>query len=256
MRFKNIEKKIVISLIILWIISKPFMYLKYTNITIGIASVIIILHYCFGLMYERRNKLVYKISRNVVSFILIVSAIVFIATQSFIYVTPYKDSKLLDEGELDYIVVLGAGLRGKELSYALKFRLDRLLELELDDDAVIVVSGGQGPNELITEARAMSDYLSKNGIDENKVVLEEESTSTFENFKFSLAKLESEGFVVDDKTNFAIVTNDFHIFRSKYILSKLGYDSVGIPAKTPGVVKLDYFFREFFAVINTIVFNF
>jgi len=256
MRFKNTEKKIIIALIILWIVSKPFMYLKYTNITIGIVSVVIILHYCFSVMYERRNKVFYKISRSVVSVIIILSTIVFIVTQAFIYVTPYRDAKLLDESEIDYVVVLGAGLRGKELSYALKFRLDRLLELKLDDDTVIVVSGGQGPDELITEARAMSDYLIENGIDEDLIILEEESTNTFENFKFSLEKLKSEGFVVDDKTKFAVVTNDFHIFRAKYILSKLGYESIGVPAKTPYFVKLDYFFREFFAVIHTVGFDF
>ncbi|MGB3368301.1 MAG: YdcF family protein [Acidaminobacteraceae bacterium] len=194
--------------------------------------------------------------KTTISLILIGSALVFTFTQVLIYSEAFNDSRQLNESELDYVIVLGAGLRGKDISSALKYHLDRVLDLDMDSNMYILVLGGQGADELITEARAMNDYLIENGIEKKRIILEEESTSTFENFKLTLRKLESEGFIVDDKINFAVVTNDFHIFRSKDILSKLGYDSIGIAAKISGVVKVDYFFREFYAVINTVLFDF
>lgn len=256
MKIKKFKKALIIILILLWIISKPFRYLKYTNISIGIVSVVLGLHYIFDLLYSLREKNIYKVLGFLFSRILIISAIVFFIAQSFIYITPYRDSKLIDEGQIDYVIVLGAGLRGDELSQTLKNRLDRLLELEFDDDVKLIMSGGQGDDEWISEARAMSNYLLENGVEENQIILEEESTSTYENFNLSLRKLKVMDFEFDENTNFAIVTNDFHIFRSKYILDKLGYKSIGVAAKTPAIVKLDYFFREFFALINTIVFEF
>lgn len=250
-----LEKKIIILLIVLWIITKPFIYLKYTNITIAIAFTLIAMHYNFGILYIQSNISAYKIVKNILSLVLVLSTVVFLITQIMISFSPYSDAKVKDTSDIDYIIVLGAGLRGKDLSQSLKFRLDKLLEIELARDTIIILSGGQGPDELITEAKAMKDYLLSNGISEERIILEEKSTSTFENFKFSLLKLKESNFIVDENSSFAIVSNDFHIFRSKYILKRLGYNSVGIAAKTPNKVKVDYFFREFYAVINTVLFD-
>lgn len=250
------EKIVIMTLLILWLLTKPFRYLKYTNITITIVLLILFTHYLFLVLKENRSGRLYKICEVILRMVIILSAVVFLLTQIMIYITPYKDSRFINEKEIDYIIVLGAGLRGKELSNTLKFRLDRLLEMKLDDDTLIVVSGGQGADELVTEASAMMGYLVENGIDKDKIILEEKSTSTFENFKYSLEILTINEKEYDDESNFAVVTNDFHIFRAKYILSRLGYKSIGVAAKTPATVKVDYFFREFFAIIHTVLFDF
>ena len=86
----------------------------------------------------------------------------------------------------DAIIVLGAAVRGEEISGALQKRLDVAIEYyQKNPDVVIVVTGGQGPQEDITEALAMERYLLANGIPKEKIIKEEKATSTYENFKFS-----------------------------------------------------------------------
>ncbi len=250
------EKKIILILTIIWVITLPFKYLRYTNIALLISNFMAIANIIANKLYEVKKNTFYKAIRFLTRAGAFLLALVFIVGQLFINLTPYVENKKIYEGEIDYVIILGAGLRGKELSNSLKYRLDKFLELDISSDIPVVLSGGQGPNELVTEASAMAKYLIENGVESKRLILEEESTSTYENFKFSLEKIKDEKGPYNRDSNFAIITNDFHIFRSKYILGKMGYNNIGIGAKTPGIVKLDYFFREFFALANTILFDF
>ena len=95
----------------------------------------------------------------------------------------------------DAVIVLGAGLRGENLSLILRNRLDAAVEYYNENpEAVIVVSGGQGPDEDIPEAEAMERYLYEQGVPLNKIIKEDKSTSTEENFKFSKELLETYDF--------------------------------------------------------------
>ena len=49
----------------------------------------------------------------------------------------------------------------------------------------VIVSGGQGPDEDRTEASVMQDYLEQHGIDATRIIIEDQSTSTYENLVFS-----------------------------------------------------------------------
>ena len=91
---------------------------------------------------------------------------------------------------LDYIIVLGAHVDGTRMTLALLERARRaLLYLEENPATRAVLSGGKGDGENISEAEAMYRYLTSYGIDGNRLILEEESTSTKENLEFSRRKI-------------------------------------------------------------------
>lgn len=155
---------------------------------------------------------------------------------------------------VDYVIVLGARLYGSQPSPALLERLkvakDYLME---NNDVKVVVSGGQGANEDIPEAHAMERYLVLNGIDKDRIIIEDESTSTFENLVLSLDKIRE----LDNKKDIRllIATNKYHIFRSKFIAKRLGMVPYGLPAKIPPTIILQSYIREYFAVIKSLVFD-
>ena len=110
----------------------------------------------------------------------------------------------------------------------------------------VIVSGGRGPGEDISEAEAMSGYLMKHGVPKEKIFLENRSTSTRENLRFSRKYADAE------KDRVGIVTNDFHIYRSSLIARQEGYENIiMIPAGSNPVFQINYLVREFFAVVRT-----
>lgn len=147
---------------------------------------------------------------------------------------------------LDYLIVLGAHVNGRQLSRALRFRVDEAWKyLSRNPDTQAVLSGGKGANEEISEARAMADYLIHRGIAPARLILEERSASTAENLRYSLELLP------DRQKKIGIVTNNFHVFRGVAIGKKQGCTRIwGISAPYPSWKLLWYSFREFFAVVK------
>ena len=83
-----------------------------------------------------------------------------------------------DEQNLDYVIVLGAKVKEEGISKSLKARLDKAIEYSQDNPGtVLILSGGQGPDEPVSEAKAMFEYLSYNGVPKDKMVLETFSTA-------------------------------------------------------------------------------
>ena len=160
------------------------------------------------------------------------------------------------DAEVDCLIVLGAGLNGEIPSRTLVSRLDSAIEyLGGRDDIPIIVSGGQGPGETITEAEAMFRYLRRNGVDENQIRQEGKSTSTLENLAFSMDIMEDMG-LNTEKATIAIVTNEFHLYRAKHIAGSLGLDVVGVAAETPyPSLRVLYHCREAVAIMNSFVFG-
>ena len=147
------------------------------------------------------------------------------------------------------IIVLGAGVRGTKISALLAQRLDAAYEYHLENpDALIVVSGGQGPGEDIPEAQAMAQYLMKKGIPEEKILPESQSSSTQENFQFSLVLLSENGISAEDPV--AYVTNAFHIYRAGCYARSAGFREIAsVSAPTSLGVWLQCYLREVFAVL-------
>ena len=138
---------------------------------------------------------------------------------SFLYFYGKTDNVTYDE---DAVIVLGAGLRGARPSSTLKGRLNAAFEYhQSNPDALIVVSGGKGHDEDIAEALAMEIYLVKRGVPKEKIVKEEKSTSTYENFVFSKEILDG---LLGDDYKIAYISNDYHVFRAGRISKDAGFE--------------------------------
>lgn len=157
-------------------------------------------------------------------------------------------------GNEDAVVVLGSGIRGELLTVGLKNRLDRAVEMYEDNhDIVIVVSGGQGPQEDITEALAMERYLLSRKIPQANIIKEEQATSTYENFVYSKQILDKK-FGADYNT--AYVTNDYHIYRAGALAKIAGFgDLTHSHSTTVWYTVIPSCMRECMAVVKLWIFK-
>ena len=143
----------------------------------------------------------------------------------------------------DYLMILGARVKGSVPSLSLQYRIDKAAEyLSANKHTVVIVSGGKGPGEDISEAKAMQQGLIAQGIEEARIMMEDKSTTTHENIVFS------KELIPDTATSGLIVSNDFHIYRAVEIAKKEGLDMKGLPAKTPKVSQLKSYTREYLAI--------
>jgi uncharacterized SAM-binding protein YcdF (DUF218 family) len=181
-----------------------------------------------------------------ISFIIIKSIGIFLSIIAILIINEFK-SEVKNYRKIDYAIVLGAGLDGAEVSTRLKKRLDAADHVLNNMEVPIIVSGGQGPDELVTEAYAMSEYLIEKGIKRERLILEDQSTSTQENLLFSSKYIEKR------KNNLLIITSDYHMFRAKMLGKRLGYKVQGISAKSSREELPKQFLREIFAVLKDLV---
>lgn len=155
--------------------------------------------------------------------------------------------------QTDYLLILGARVRGDTLSLSLKARLDQGLDyLQQYPDTKIILSGGQGPGENLTEAAAMKQYLVKQGVPASRILEENRSTSTYENLAFSRDLLKDQG-VDPSGVTLTLITNDFHMLRSKLLADRVGLQVYGYPAETPPYTVPRMLTREFAAMVKSFV---
>lgn len=167
---------------------------------------------------------------------------VFIVTECFIISGMNGKSS----GKLDYIIILGAQVRGDTPSRALLLRLDKAAEVWKESgEPTLLLSGGKGDGENISEAECMRRVLAKKGIPQEKLILEDQSASTVENLQFC-AKISD---CKEKRTG--IVSNNFHVYRAKQLAKKQGYaDICGIAAKSDWRFQVHYMVREAFALVK------
>ena len=161
-------------------------------------------------------------------------------------------------GDPRIMVILGCQVKPWGPSILLQDRLDEALDyLEEHPDMTIVVSGGQGPDEPSTEARAMYDYLVANGVDGEKILLEDQSHNTVQNLRYTAQLLAEEGY--DTTEDIVVVSNGFHLTRVRmlwdrvwggdYNLSTLAAPSSHLPS------RLKMYIREPLALVKSFVFD-
>lgn len=157
--------------------------------------------------------------------------------------------------DADYVIVLGALVRGRTPSVSLRYRLDCTVDYLAEHPGTIaIVSGGQGAGEDITEAEAMEHYLISRGIPISRIIREDRSESTYQNISNSLSIIDERR---DAGKKVAIISAEYHLFRAKKIAESLGVDVYGIPAKTENtLMKINYFIREGCGVIYSFFFGF
>ena len=161
-------------------------------------------------------------------------------------------------GEPKVMVILGCKVESWGPSILLQDRLDKALDyLEDHPDLTIVVSGGQGPDEHISEAQCMYDYLTAHGVDGEQILLEDQSSNTVENLRNSAALLAEEGY--DLSGGVVVVSNGFHLTRVRMLwgrvwdgdepLSTLAAPSSHVPS------RLKMYLREPLALVKSFLFD-
>jgi uncharacterized SAM-binding protein YcdF (DUF218 family) len=146
-------------------------------------------------------------------------------------------------GNADYLIVLGARVKGDVPSLVLKERIDAAAAyLLINHNTVAIASGGLGPGETISEAEAIKKRLVAKGVEESRIILEKRSTDTYENIRFSKMLIPS------GLQSGIIVTNTFHMYRSLMIARDEDLKVAGLPAKTPLSAIFKSYSREYMAI--------
>ena len=176
--------------------------------------------------------------------ICILIAIVFII---FCIMEGFVISQMGAEGEadLDYIIVLGARVNKNNVpSKPLYWRIDAAEEyLRGNPNTKAVLSGGKGSDEPMSEAQCMYDALVARGIDADRLILEDKSTNTGENIRYSLA-------LIEEDATFGVVTNNFHVLRAVKIAENLSDREVsGIASQYKDALLIHYMAREAAGII-------
>ena len=152
----------------------------------------------------------------------------------------------------DYILILGCKIKEDgTLTPLLKSRVDKAIEFAkmqkeaTGKDIIFVPSGGKGEDEIISEAEAMKKYLIEQKIDKNEIMVENKSTNTYENFKFSNNLIKEK----NKNSNIAFSTTNYHVFRAGIIASSQNLYAEGIGSKTKVYYWVNAFIREFVATL-------
>ena len=179
--------------------------------------------------------------------------VIFLCVFSFaLFLSIYGNRHNVDYTE-DVVIVLGAGVLGENVTRPLAHRLNAAAQYWWNNpDSVIVVTGGLGSHATITEAEAMSRFLIRQGIPEEVIILEDNSTSTYENLTFTKEILE---YYFPDGFSAVLVTNDFHIFRAVRTARSVDIDVHPIGAYTDWYTWPVNYLRETLAVINFMIFD-
>ncbi len=161
-----------------------------------------------------------------------------------------RNARTDPDPERDYLIVLGAAVYGEQPSLALQRRLEGALAyLERYPESRVIVSGGMGRGENITEAEAMRRWLLARGIPEERILMEERAGTTQENLIYSFEIIRELGDEPDG--NVAIVSSDYHLFRAKTMAGRLGVQAVGVSSPWGNPLSmLNYFIREVFGVTH------
>ena len=167
----------------------------------------------------------------------------------------YLATKYTPAPDRDYIIILGCAI-GKDggLTPLLKARVDSAVAFEKKQyestgkHAMFVPSGGQGPDEVISESEAMKNYLLSIGVVPDQIVCEDKSENTMQNMQFSKAVIEKHSGEIASK-NIAFATTNYHVFRGYILARKNGFEAKGISAKTKPYFYCNAFLREFIGVL-------
>lgn len=186
-----------------------------------------------------------QLVKNIVRVVIITGFVIFAILESLIVIS----MKQKPDYNCEYVIVLGCQIRGDRITRSLKRRLDSAYDYAcINTECKIIVSGGQGRGENKTEALAMYEYLCERGIDSDRIIMEDKSTDTNENMKYSVQ------YISDFSSPVGIATNNFHIFRSKLLAKGQGLTHVsGIASGSDDVLFVNYMVREAIGIVKDFV---
>ena len=236
-----------LSVALLTVLAFVFFFCLMGYSTLGLVCLGLIALLVFYRVAARLRKIHPKQTKAVVrifTVILCIGLVIFGITEAFIIRASFGNP----EESADYLLVLGAKVNDNGPSLALRNRIDAAYDyLTAHPDTIAVLSGGQGPDEPMTEAQCMFDALVAMGIAPDRLWLEGQSTSTWENLKFTLALIEEKTGTRPERI--ALLSSEFHLCRAALFARECGLDTVGVPAKTTlFFLKVNYFIREAVAI--------
>ena len=250
--FIQSHKLLCIAVGILWLIGLFMMFVMTGHDFLGLALIgigaLMIFYPLCGL--PGACKLV-RILRTAVTVVLAICLAYFCVVESFII----RDARTETDRSAQVIIVLGAGVNGTRPSLSLRDRMTGAYDyLIAHPDCIAVVSGGQGKGEDITEAQCMYDWLTAKGIAPERILMEDKSTNTLENLRYSMEIIDT--LPIADPI-IGLVSSEYHLHRAKRLAEYVGIDVVGIAARTSyPTVKVNYFIREAFAMTEQYVFGY
>ena len=154
------------------------------------------------------------------------------------------------EYDKDFIIILGSQIKKDgTLTPLLKARADKAIDFaikqkkETNKDIIYIPSGGKGSDEIISESEAIKNYLIEKGVISKNIIIENKSTSTNENMKYSKEKIDE----INEKGKIIFSTTNYHVFRSGVIANNEGIDCEGIGSKTKWYFYSNALVREFVA---------
>lgn len=211
-----------------------------TLLTIFIGLVLI----CYGALYNRLKRYINKY----ILIIFILCLVSILALMMFLGFYGRIDSTKYDD---EAIIILGCGIRGDKVSHSLQMRLDKGIEYyNKKNQVLIVVSGGQGPKEDITEAKAMKNYLVRHNIPAKSIIMEQQATSTYENMVYSKSLLDK---IFDTEYSITYITNGYHSFRAGLIANNVGLEAKRMSAPISYWLTLPAYTRECLALAKYLI---
>ncbi|WP_346353837.1 YdcF family protein [Azotosporobacter soli] len=192
----------------------------------------------------RHLRLLYRLQCVVFSGVILFLASLLIV-EGFIYRAGSDDAK----AKGPFLIVLGAAVLGDQPSVTLRGRLEKAVQyLHAHPEATTVVSGGLGRGKQYTEAEVMRRYLIERGVAAERIIMENRSTTTWENLRYSKILLQERA---DWDGSLVIITSDYHQFRAQYLAARLGIEASGEAVRSRPLLYLNYALREYFAVLKT-----
>ena len=197
--------------------------------------------------------------------ILLGLGLVLFGTLEIVIATHSRD-RLMEDPQPEVMVIFGCQMRRDGPSILLKDRLDTALTYwEEHPDIKIVVTGGKGDDEHVSEAQGMYDYLTAHGVDGESIYMEDKSRNTWQNINNTFALMEREGWSLTDDV--LLVSSGFHLARIEMLWDRVRtgilrdevyndqyISTLAAPVShKPSAVQM--FFREPLALVKSFLFD-
>ncbi|MCL1787487.1 MAG: YdcF family protein [Defluviitaleaceae bacterium] len=193
----------------------------FNNTTVFLAGITAAV-FCYGLFFDKLKKLKW-LTALMCTGIAVVA--VFVA---FLWIYGNRATTTFDE---EVVIVLGAGSRDGEVLSTLAWRLDAAVSYHRQNpEALIIVSGGLGHQAQVKDAYIMAQYLIDRGVDPARISLEYLAYSTYTNMRYSQAIIRE---YFDHEPSVAVITSNFHMYRSIRFARQAGMDATMYPATVP-----------------------
>jgi uncharacterized SAM-binding protein YcdF (DUF218 family) len=194
-------------------------------------------------------KVVWKLIRKPLAIILAIVLVIMALTS----VPILLGVRSQPEAACDWLIVLGAGVDGDTPSPILQDRINAAYDyLTKHPDTVCIATGGKGDDENLSEAQCIYNHLTQMGISGDRIRMEDQATSTVENFRYSIDLLKQETGSIPKSVG--VLSNEFHLFRASLMAKNNGLSPIFIAAPTSDAwTRIYYTVREIFVLWNYLI---